>query len=216
MASARSGMYGFLAGLCAMPSKATIQEIAGRSLAFSNSGSLPPGLTDALRALMSYKPDFTGGGLETDLQVEFTKLFRGVSKGYSPPPPYESVYRDGLLQGRTAREVAAAYSANGLELSKGSKELPDYIGVELKFMSMLASKEAEAWKSKSGRGLDLIRAQRQFAKEHILTWIPRFCARAEKLATSDFYRASMRLLQTAVEWDASLLNGLEETASGLE
>jgi TorA maturation chaperone TorD len=214
MAGARSGMYDFLAGLCAKPSRDIVEAVLNYSFDPPNDTSLPVGLREALETFKTHKPK-PGEDLASELQVEWTKLFRGVTKGYSPPPPYESVYMEGVLQGKTTRTISRTYMEHGVGLSEDSAELPDYIGVEFRFMSALASKEAKAWGVDRSRALELIGAQKRFARAHLQSWIPRFCAEAERLATTDFYRATAQLMRSVVEWDVTLLDSIEQTASNL-
>jgi TorA maturation chaperone TorD len=214
MANARSGMYDFLAGLCAKPSKKTVEAVLNYSFDPHNDASLPVELKKALETFKKHKPK-PEEDLATELQVEWTKLFRGVAKGYSPPPPYESVYMEGVLQGKATRTLSRTYAEHGVRLSGDSTELPDYIGVEFKFMSALASKEAEAWGIDRSRALELIGAQKQFARAHLQSWIPRFCAEVERVATTDFYRATAQLMRAVLEWDVCLLDSIEQTASNL-
>lgn len=212
LAAARSGMYDFLAGLCARPSTKLIEALLHHPISLPG-GRVPEDLRRALEAFRSSLSEIPKEDTELSLQVEWTRLFRGVKKGYSPLPPYESVYKEGLLQGATTTSVAKAYARNGVELSEGSTELPDYIGVEFKFMSALAAQEAEAWSADASKALQLIRRQQSFVKDHLQPWVPRFCAEAGKFATTDFYRAVLRVIRSVSEWDCMLLDAVEGTIS---
>lgn len=206
-------MYDFLAGLCVRPSAESLGAVLKHPLSLPKNTKVLDGPRRALDALQSSRPDFSKEDAELRLQVEWTRLFRGVAKGYSPPPPYESVYRDGLLGGPTVVSVTQLYARNGVGLSSKSTEMPDYIGVEFKFMSTLASKEAEAWSADTSKALELIDVQRQFARDHLRPWVPRFCAEATKVAKTDFYRAVIKVIRSISEWDAALLEGIEGSAS---
>ncbi len=213
LAAARSKMYDFLAGFCVKPSTLAVRAMLLQPFNMPQGRSVPAGVRSAIEALHSSKPDFAKDGTELGLQVEWTKLFRGVAKGYSPPPPYESVYKEGILGGKVSQSVADVYSENGMEVSKASSELPDFIGVEFKFMATLAAKEARAWGSDPKEARLLLGAQGRFATEHLRPWIPQFCEKAKELAKTDFYRAVIDVLQSVSEWDATLLDGIEKTAS---
>lgn len=213
LASARSKMYDFLASFCVKPSALAVRAMLLQPVAAPSGRSVPLSLKNAIQSLRSSSPDFSKEGAELSLQVEWTRLFRGVAKGYSPPPPYESVYKEGVLGGKVSQTVADAYARSGISVSSASTELPDFIGVEFKFMSTLADKEAKAWGSDPEEARLLIEAQRQFAADHVRPWVPRFCEKARKLAETDFYRAVADLLQAVTEWDAALLEGIGETAS---
>lgn len=49
------------------------------------------------------------------LGVDWTRLFRGIKKGYGPPPPYESVWRgEGRIMGEWTRKVLESYHQAGI------------------------------------------------------------------------------------------------------
>ena len=68
------------------------------------------------------------------LMVDWTRLFRGVAPDYGPLPPFESMWRkeDGILE-----TLAGIYAAHGVSVDGGITTMPDYIGVELAFISFL-------------------------------------------------------------------------------
>ena len=70
------------------------------------------------------------------LTEEFTRLFRGVLPG-SPDPPYESLYRDGALEGPSGAAVRSAYRSAGIDVAPDSGELADHLGIELHFVGAL-------------------------------------------------------------------------------
>lgn len=213
MATARSGMYDFLAGMCVKPSEKLVTAILNHSLNLPTDASLPAELREAAEAMRNYDPKMPRDDLETALQIEYTKLFRGVTKGYGPPPPYESVYKEGALQGKVTGYVSKTYAQYGVKVPNAAGNLPDYIGMELKFMSVLASKEAEAWGKDRTRALELIVAEKQFVKEHLLSWIPEFCSKAGEISGMDFYKSMMQLFPAVLKWDSSILDDLAETVS---
>jgi TorA maturation chaperone TorD len=217
MASARSGLYEFLAGMCARPTGKMVEAIAGGSfdalLPLEGGKALPEDLKSAMESLRSYRPTgVPSNDPETELAVDWTRLFRGVRKGYSPPPPYESVYKVGALQGEITRSVEEIYRRYGVSAGTSAGELPDHISLELMFISVLAKKELEAWDGKREEAIQLLKAQSSFLKEHLLSWVPKFCSEAEKLATTTFYKGLMKLIPGLLRWDASLVNGLKDTA----
>ena len=57
--------------------------------------------------------------------------------------------------------------------------MPDYIGVEFKFMSTLASEESKAWVNDPTKAMKVVEDERRFAQEHLRQWIPRFCGEAK-------------------------------------
>src|SRR4030042_917421 len=89
------------------------------------------------------------------LETEFTRLFRGLGREKSPPPPYESVYLDsGLLYGPSTQRVADIYRR--FRITVKDNEPPDYIAMELDFMRLLCEKEAAARKNQDNGVREII------------------------------------------------------------
>jgi putative dimethyl sulfoxide reductase chaperone len=214
LASARAGMYDFLTILCTKPTAQTVDSLVKRSLNFSAGMTAPKALRLAMDGFRSSEPDLSPDG-ELALQVDWTRLFRGVAKGYSPPPPYESVYQEGLLGGPVSQAVAQVYAAHGVGLSEKSNEIPDYIGVEFKFMSTLATEESKAWERDPSMALKIIEDEKRFAQEHMRPWVPRFCSEAKKLAKTRFYGSVTDVIGSILDWDLQLIEEIEETATGV-
>ncbi len=152
--------------------------------------------------------------LTEELAVEFTRLFRGIKKGYSPPPPYESVYLgEGRVMGVATQRVMSKYLKAGFALNEEYGGPPDYIGTELKFLALASYREAESWrKGDRKEALRLLRVQKSFLEEHILAWVPRFCDVMLQEAESDFYRGVAKLTRGYVNLDAEQLKEVLELA----
>lgn len=150
---------------------------------------------------------------ETDvaenLAVDFTRLFRGIKKGYGPPPPYESVYRgEDRVMGKWTEEVLKRYSEAGIGMDM-LDELPDYIGIELKFLALLSYREAEAWKGNNiPAATKFLKYQQEFMDSHIHKWIPAFCSLVEEEARTSFYKGVALLTTGFIEIDK---DQIEET-----
>jgi TorA maturation chaperone TorD len=142
-----------------------------------------------------------------NLAVDFTRLFRGIKKGYGPPPPYESVYRaEGRVIGEWTQEVLKKYSEAGIGMDI-SDELPDYVGIELKFMALLSYKEAEAWKkSDTTKASKFLKLEQTFMEEHLQQWIPEFCNLMREEAKSSFYRGIAGLTSSFLILDRAQIN----------
>lgn len=138
-----------------------------------------------------------------DLAVDFTRLFRGIKEGYGPPPPYESVWRgEGRVMGEWTQKVIQIYSEAGIGIDMAG-ELPDYIGVELKFMSLLSYREAEAWrKNDIPKALRFLELQRRFMDEHVRQWVTEFCDKIEEVAASILYKGIAMLTKSFLGFDA--------------
>ena len=110
------------------------------------------------------------------LQEDHVRIFRGICRGYGPPPPYESVYRSDIVMSDAPSDVLTLYHKAGLEVRGG--EPPDHIGFELGFMAYLCKKEAEYRIAADLKNVtDFISFQNDFLSDHILTWVPQFCTK---------------------------------------
>ncbi len=143
--------------------------------------------------------------LEEAISVEFTRLLRGVKQHYSPPPPYESVYREegGRVFGELSVEVHREYRRFGLDLVSGlENEPPDHISFELEFMHLLCRQEAEAWeRDDEDKALKFLGAEKAFSEEHLLTWLHRFCDEVKKYDRLGLFGGLADLTEVWVSFD---------------
>ncbi len=123
-----------------------------------------------------------------ELSAEFTYLFRGIR--VQCPPPYESVFREGLVYGASTRKVLTYYKLFCVSLGESYRtEPPDHISFELDFMKLLCEKEAEAWlKNDRERLRLLLQTQKKFLDEHLMIWIEAFCENIEREDKLGFYK----------------------------
>ncbi len=117
--------------------------------------------------------------LET-LQIEHTRLFVNNVDGV-PCPPYEAAYIDGQLLTLTTADVAKVYAKWGLEKTQ---ETADYLPAELQFLAYLIELSAQV-EDRSA----VVQARRQFEKDHLHRWLPKFAAALQQHAQLPFYRA---------------------------
>ncbi len=143
--------------------------------------------------------------LAGELSVEFTRLFRGVKQHYSPPPPYESVYREegGRVFGQLSTEVQQEYRRFGLDLvSEVNGEPPDHLSFELEFLHLLCGQEAGAWeRNDDDEALRLLWAEKCFLEEHLLTWLPKVCEKIREFDRLGFFRCLADLTEGWVIFD---------------
>jgi putative dimethyl sulfoxide reductase chaperone len=118
------------------------------------------------------------------LQGEHTGLFVN-NHPHVPCPPYESAYRENTLMGNATTAVTETYRQWGLEVGG---DFADYAGAELEFMAF-----AIRLSSQDG-GDDTLSAQREFLRDHILTWMPRFASDMRKASKLELYRSLGDLL----------------------
>jgi TorA maturation chaperone TorD len=109
------------------------------------------------------------------LEVEHTRLCAGLKEGDFLPPPFESAWRTGAAPGEIAREIENAYAGAGfaeIDMEAGPQ---DHLAVELKFMALLALKEAEAVESgDAATARARMNEQKAFLERHLLGWVPRW------------------------------------------
>ena len=143
--------------------------------------------------------------LELRLATEHTRLFRGVREGYGPPPPYESLWREGQLMGDSTVAAAEAYLEAGYVHDESWGPL-DHIVEELRFMAALCHAEDEAWRTNRADEAEWARErQLSFLDRHLLVWMPGYCRTLEEQAHEPLYQALARATAVVQEQDAELL-----------
>lgn len=150
-------------------------------------------LGEGVEVMRSFLEDARKTGLDnlvTHISAEFTRLFRGVRLGYSPMPPYESAYREGICWGSSTFDVLAEYRRFGLTPESSLEgEPPDHISFELDFMRFLCNKEAEAWRrGDEGEAKRLLEAEESFLTNHILRWLSELCNKVREFDRLGFHR----------------------------
>jgi len=134
--------------------------------------------------------------LSEKLGVDRTRLYRGVSPTYGPPPPYEMVWSKSWIDVSLLQALAAIYRENGLAPSTEVVDRLDYIGLELEFIHTLAMRETEAREAaKTEKASDLLLVQKQFFCEHLEPWVPNFVNKALEDAKTDFYSGHLLMLR---------------------
>ena len=164
---------------------------------------------EGLRLISNFISSFKHESQEEILRriaIDRTRLFRGISEKYSPPPPYESCYRERRLCGETSAEVCRFYSRLGVTLPEAWRESPDYLGIEIDFMRLLCQSEEEAWLNKQPeKALELLRASMDFLKDHLLKWAPSFLDKMYEMADLDFYRGLAKFTSGFLKYDGHLI-----------
>ena len=211
VAEARSRVYGLLSALyLELPNLKLLHSIFNDE--FYHQFSLVASefqageIKDGLKLINSFAADFKDKSREEVLKlvsIDRTRLLRGVSQQHSPPPPYESVYRDIRLWGKPTVEVSQIYSKLGIKLPEEWSEPPDYIGIELDLMRLICWSEKEAWQAGStDNALEYLAVGSDFLRQHILQWVPNFCQQMYQRAELDFYKGISRLTRGFVEYDS--------------
>lgn len=137
----------------------------------------------------------------TNLAVEFTRLFGGLSER-DGAPPIESVARERKLLGDATAAVSAAYAEAGFPEPLPEAGPPDHLATELRFLALCCYEEAEARRhGDTGAALAWLERERAFLDEHMLTWAPAYCAALATRAAGSYFAALARLVAEACTLD---------------
>ena len=134
------------------------------------------------------------------LAKDWTRLFRGVSPGYGPAPPYEGLYMSNDELGLDIiQAVNHWYLENAVGVDSDHPDRPDYLGLELDFVRHLSELEARAWEEGDEKvATDYFQRRALFITEHIAPWVSRFCKEAKPYAKTGFYRGLIKIIQGAI------------------
>ena len=135
-----------------------------------------------------------------NLVQEYHDLFKVPLSKYVAP--YESVYRDGHLNGQSAIDVKKIYHRLGFQIPHEYYELSDHIGIELAFMATLCKEEHKAWKEKNAKlARSLCDIEERFLKEHITCWLPKVCNTICEKTKDNFYICIAEINLDFVQFD---------------
>lgn len=152
-------------------------------------------LSGVLDDMITAARDVPDEAWETRLGTEYTRLFGGLMQESGPPPPFESVWREDRLMGDSTLAVIETYQAAGFADIDPTAGPQDHLGVELKFLSLMAFREHEAWRAADAAvARSRLEQQRAFLDQHALPWVPRWAARVEQDAREPLYRHLARLI----------------------
>lgn len=155
-------------------------------------------LDQAWQALARSVPDPDALSVD-ELGAEFTRLMSGIQEGLGPPPPFESVWREERLIGETTVAVIEAYARAGFADIAPEAGPQDHIAVELKFMALLALREAEARRSGDMAGADRrLAQQREFLEQHLSAWVPRWADKIKTEARMPLFAALAELTRAGL------------------
>jgi TorA maturation chaperone TorD len=214
-AEARANGYDFLSELYNTP---PTPELVNQMAEDEFAASLQEVFARSSERMRCFLRDFTGTeDSYRALKLEYDALFRVPGGRYTRP--YEAVHggkatQDGkaagsLVRGPTTTAVQNMYRQAGAAISEEFKELPDFIGLELEFMSFLCTQEAEAWEQGDADAASRYRGwQQKFLSEHLAQWMGSFCQELATRAKSDFYRGLAEMTQGFVERDAEEIERL--------
>lgn len=180
---AEATVYRVLAQLFLEPPTAPQLEALGRWADRWLETEPPEPIADALGPIAAAEP----ADAET-LNESFTRLFGGVVPN-APPPPYESLYRDGALYGPSAAAVRRTYREVGVDVEESAGELDDHLGIELLVVAEL-------------RERDDLDALSSFVRDHPLAWFDAFADAVAAAEPVPFYRGAIELARHSLRlWE---------------
>jgi TorA maturation chaperone TorD len=152
------------------------------------------------------------GFVETLRSEDFTECLRKIS-GLAEGEIKEGVeLLEHFLKVNSSRdteafvqELAVDFIEAGLALNEEYGGPPDYIGTELKFLSLAGHCEADAWGKDQGEAVRLLGLQEGFVRRHALAWVPKFCEVMLEKAESEFYQHIAKITRGFLMLDAEQL-----------
>jgi TorA maturation chaperone TorD len=167
----------------------------------------------AIRSYRSHMEVTSDEEMLNELSVDRTSILR--ASGHADlRPPYEGLYRNEKGRGASAQELKRCYRKAGLLPDETVAEAPDYLCVELDFMSRLCRREQAQWLSGEDVA-ETIADQEEFLRDHLGKWIGEFCSEAEKHALTDFYKGFLVMLDRFVGLDLEYLQSLAGVSTDL-
>lgn len=131
---------------------------------------------------------------------EYARLFGGIHQDAAPPPPYESVWREDRLIGESTVAVIASYARAGFADIDPDAGPQDHIAVELKFIALLALREAEARNANDdAEARRRLTQQREFIDSHLTVWAPRWANAVAEASRAPLYAALAGLVTAGIE-----------------
>jgi putative dimethyl sulfoxide reductase chaperone len=132
-------------------------------------------------------------------RYEYADIF--LNAGPNPAFPYASCYltRQPLLMGAVP-EVRKFYRQAQVHKSPAFPDLDDHLAVELEFMRHLSDTIAA-----SGDGApESVKLLDNFRRDHLMGWVPEFCAVLDHSAQSPFYKALAEVILVTLVYDRAL------------
>ena len=168
-----------------------------------------PGLQAGLEKVEQYLASDEASVL--DLARDYAKTFCGAgATNKDSAYPFESFYtsRERLLMQEARDEVLAWYHRYGLGKAENWHDCEDHVALEMEFVVFLTNAwlEAEA-AGDAEKCAELLAAQRDFVRDHLVNWLPLFSHDVKKRARTEFYKGVASLASAYVKQDLAALEG---------
>jgi len=151
--------------------------------------------------------------LARELQAEHSFLF--ILGARETVHPYASVYLSEWkrVMGKAWEEARLFMHEAGFGLPEESenKQLEDHLSVECEFMHLLCKAAGKATRrKKKDRLQQALKLQESFLREHLLTWVPSYCADVVRVSQHRFYQAMAKITMAFLTLEAATLKQLCE------
>jgi len=122
------------------------------------------------------------------IRDDYMALF--IGPGNVLAPPWESIYftKERVIFQEETLQVREWYRRFGLESEKLYHEPDDHIGLELAFISQLASMAFRSLEEGNGQFDALVEAQKDFLSNHTLKWVGSWVDLVLNHAKTDFFK----------------------------
>lgn len=204
-------LYGLLGrALYAEPDKDWLDSLA-REEVFAESpfGEEQPEARSGLKLLQDWSSRNAAGVSEAEMQaLKSDQLYLFIGTDRVLAPVWESIYfnENRLVFQEQTLQVREWYAKFGLQIERLNREPDDHIGLELSFVSQLASLALGALEAGNPPAVEaFLQAQAGFLSEHLLRWGPAWARLVDQHAKTDFYRGLAHLAHGALLASAALL-----------
>lgn len=139
--------------------------------------------------------------LLAELGRDRTYLLRALAPGVGAPPAYEAHWATPGSTEAILLDLRQTYRRAGMELNAEAHERPDYLGVELLFLSELATQELRAPDPRELRA-----QQSRFWTTHVQPWAAQYLHEALPMAQTNLYRGTLTVALALTEIADELLS----------
>jgi TorA maturation chaperone TorD len=157
-------------------------------------------IQDGLQELGAYLEETLkkdANSLVEELAVDWTRLFRGLRPGYGPKPPYAYLHKKTKLSELDfLQKISGIYTSYGASIEPTQSNRPDYLGLQLAFLSFLYQQASDAYQEgNKEKAIQIELAATDFFENEFADWSLTFCQEAESHAKTAFYHGYLAILQ---------------------
>jgi TorA maturation chaperone TorD len=180
--------------------------------------TVPQDLHEGIALIQAYldSPDAS----TLDLARDYAKVFCGASStNKTAAYPFESVYTsdEGILMQEARDDALRWYHRFGLGKSADWSDCEDHLGLELEFMAFLIKEYLGAVESgEQDSAADLLQAQKEFLRTHLLNWVPAFARDVLRYSATDFYRGLASFTTAYLDQDSAVLESVEAESANVQ